>query len=657
MRLVKIAAMALTTFAMPLSAQSSSAIDQKSALTVQDSTSTAPSDHGASLTAENVDDWLDGFLPYALDSGDIAGAVVVVVKDGQVLTQRGFGYADMATRRTIDPERTLFRPGSTSKLLTWTAVMQLVQAGKLDLDRDVNDYLDFKIPPAFGKPITLRALMTHTAGFEEAGKYLIIEHPTELSPLDVALKRWVPTRIYTPGTMPAYSNYGASLAGYIVSRTSGERFDIYVRRHILTPTGMSRSSFTQPLPSALATDLSKAYSVASENPKPFEMISLSPAGGLSATGADMGRFMIAQLDNGGLLLNPSTATLMHGAANTPIPGLPSMALGFYHEDRNGLNIVGHAGDTNWFHSDLHLYLDKKVGLFVSFNSAGKNGAAHNVREALFNNFTNRYFPQKPTPIVASETAQVHGAAMVGHYISSRGSFSNWLKLVGVISEANVTQNSDSTITASAILNVGGVAKRWQEVAPWQWHEVNGNGRLNALVKDGRVAAFSIAEFSPIILFLPAPSTMNAGWIIPLLVAALAVMAFTASAWPVRALARRNYKYSAGTTGRPLFLQRATQITAWIMLLITGGWAAIISALSLDVTAVDGRLDIWMRLLQLLSLVGFIGAGLSIWHAVIVARNAQRGWLVKLWANLVALSAMYLIWLIISMNLVTPTLNY
>jgi CubicO group peptidase (beta-lactamase class C family) len=101
---------------------------------------------GAALTKTDVDAWLDGFMPYAIESGDIAGAVVVVVKDGQVLTQRGFGYADVGRRIPVDPETTLFRTGSVSKLTTWTAVMQLVEQGKLDLDADVNTYLDFKIP-------------------------------------------------------------------------------------------------------------------------------------------------------------------------------------------------------------------------------------------------------------------------------------------------------------------------------------------------------------------------------------------------------------------------------------------------------------------------------------------------------------------------------
>ena len=107
-----------------------------------------PSARPAPHDTSDVDAWLDGYMPYAMETGDIAGAVVVVVKDGQVLTERGFGYADVAKRMPVDPSATLFRPGSVSKLFTWTAVMQLVEQGKLDLDADVNTYLDFKIPAA-----------------------------------------------------------------------------------------------------------------------------------------------------------------------------------------------------------------------------------------------------------------------------------------------------------------------------------------------------------------------------------------------------------------------------------------------------------------------------------------------------------------------------
>ena len=103
-----------------------------------------------SLSKTDVDAWLDGMMPYALAAGDIPGAVVVVVKDGQILTERGYGFADLKTQRKMEPGTTLIRPGSVTKTFTWTAVMQLVQSGKINLDQDINTYLDFKIPPAFG---------------------------------------------------------------------------------------------------------------------------------------------------------------------------------------------------------------------------------------------------------------------------------------------------------------------------------------------------------------------------------------------------------------------------------------------------------------------------------------------------------------------------
>ena len=122
------------------------------------------------LTRQDLAAWLDGFMPYAIGRGDIPGAVVVVVKDGEVLLQKGYGYADVAKRTPVDPATTLFRPGSVSKLFTWTAVMQLVEQGKLDLDADINQYLDFKVPPYDGKPVTLRNIMTHTSGIEETAR-------------------------------------------------------------------------------------------------------------------------------------------------------------------------------------------------------------------------------------------------------------------------------------------------------------------------------------------------------------------------------------------------------------------------------------------------------------------------------------------------------
>ncbi|MFZ0269234.1 serine hydrolase domain-containing protein [Caulobacter sp.] len=659
MRLLTSLAGLLAALALPAAAQAPDALKPTAPFAPsRTATVTAtPSPPGAAqLTAADVNAWLDGLVPYGLDRGDIAGAVVVVVKDGQVLTQRGYGVADVKTRRPVDPAQTLFRPGSISKLFTWTAVMQQVEAGKIDLDRDINDYLDFKIPPAFGKPITMRHLMTHTAGFEETAKHLLIDDPAKDEPLDVVLKRWTPERIYAPGAMAAYSNYGASLAGYIVQRVSGEPFAVYVDRHIFAPLGMTRSSFVQPLPPALAGGMSKGYVVSSRDPKAFELIGMTPAGALSSTGSDMARFMIAHLE-GGPLLKPQTAQLMYAAANTPIPGLPAMALGFYHEDRNGRRIIGHGGDTDLFHSDLHLFLDDHVGLYLSFNSGGKDGAAHVLRERLFAEFTNRYFPYPDPQVPTLATAKVHGAAMVGHYGMSRTSTSNFLKLIGLISQTRVALSDDGTLTVAALLGTNGVPKRWREVAPWQWREVGGDDRLAAVVKDGKVTMFSIAGYAPIFEFTPAPASFDAGWILPAAMAALGVILLTALAWPVLTFTRWRYGHQPAVVGRPALARWAPRVTPWALLVICGGWLAMVTAIDNDVTMLDGRLDIWMRLLQALSLAAIVGSFLMVWNAWILARSPQRRWLRAAWAALSAVSALFLIWLLIVGKTLTLSLNY
>ena len=102
------------------------------------------------LSAADLEAWRDGMLPAALEQGKVGGVVVSVVKDGHLLLAKGYGYADVAAKTRMDPNVTLVRPGSTSKLFTWTAVMQLVEQGKLDLNADVNRYLDSRSPNRSG---------------------------------------------------------------------------------------------------------------------------------------------------------------------------------------------------------------------------------------------------------------------------------------------------------------------------------------------------------------------------------------------------------------------------------------------------------------------------------------------------------------------------
>jgi CubicO group peptidase (beta-lactamase class C family) len=608
------------------------------------------------LTKQDVDAWLDGYMPYALKAGGIPGAVVVVVKDGQPLTMRGFGYSDLVAQKPVDPNLTLFRPGSVSKLFTWTAVMQLVQAGKLNLDADINNYLDFKITPKGDKPITLRNLLTHTPGFAETAKYLIEFGDKKPKPLGQILSRWVPERIYEPGAMPAYSNYGASVAGYIVQRVSGEPFDQYVQRHIFAPAGMAHSTFDQPLPANLRPLMSKAYKPGTDEPQPYEVIGMAPAGALASTGADMGRFMIAHLNN--TLIDPATAQLMHSNINKPYSHLPAMALGFYHEDRNGLNIVGHGGDTVFFHSDLHLILDKNVGLYISMNSVGKNGAAHSLREELLQEFLDRYYPAPPKNLPTAITARQHGAIMAGHYVSSRAGGFNFLRLAALLGETTVAVDKDGNLVASSITDLSGSPRKWREVGPWLWKDVNGADYLQAVPNEnGGIRMFSITPYAPIIEFLPAPASLNAGWIFPVGGAALLILLIAALGWPIVALVRRRYKYQSDLSGRALTLHRATRGTAWLCIVLAVGWFAVLTAINSDLTALNGGMDIWMRLLQLVLIVAIVGMLAAIWNAWTVASAPGRHWVRTIWAVLIALSAAFFVWLCLDLGLLTASLNY
>lgn len=625
-----------------------------------------PAPGGEPLTAENLNAWLDGYLPYAIGKGDIPGAVVVVVKDGQVLTERGYGYSNLDKKTKVDPKATLFRPGSISKLFTWTALMQQVEQGKVDLNADVNKYIDFKIPPYQGKPVTVLNLMTHTPGFEEQVKDLITLGEKTQVPYDTLLKRWTPKRIYAPGTTPAYSNYGASLAGYIVQRTSGEKFDDYLDRHIFGPLGMQRSTFRQPLPANLKPAMSEGYVSGKEKPYGFEFVNAAPAGALSATGDDMARFMIAHLQkgeyNGRRILQPQTADLMHSRANTPFPSGNGMAHGFYETNLNGLRVIAHGGDTVGFHSDLHLFLDKNVGIFVSFNSAGKEGAAGPLRNALFEDFADRYFPApasaawKADPKNAKEDAQ----KLAGVYSTTRGSATNFLNVVDLIGQTKVTVDDKGNPVIAGDKGLNGQPRKWVHTGPMEWRDANSHDILSANVRDGHATRFSFGELSPIIDFDRTPGYRSSSWILPLIYCALAILALTIVFWPTRALVRRRYKSAIGIEGRELLAYRSSRIAAIAIIAVLIGWVVVLSALFNDLGN-GASMNAILVLLQVLSLVVFVG-GLAVmaWYAWIVWKRPggwKAVWAARTWSALLVIAAAAVLYVGLVFKLVSVTSNF
>lgn len=621
------------------------------------------------LTKADVDLWLDGYMPYALRVGDIPGAVVTVVKDGQILTTRGFGYADRDKKTSVDPYKTLFRPGSISKLFTWTAVMQQVEAGKIDLDADVNRYLDFKIPPRDGKPVTTRQLMTHTAGFEEVVKALIYYDKPEPA-LGDYLKNHVPKRIFDPGVTPAYSNYGTALAAYIVQRVSGEPFNDYLDRHVIGPLKMANTTFRQPLPANLAGHDATGYDKPGKPSKGFEIVGPAPAGSASSTGADMGRFMIAHLQGGELdgqrILSPETARLMHDSPvdkvnpRSLIAPLDRMELGFFQTSINGRNVIGHLGDTEGFHSSLHLYMNDGVGLYLSLNSGGREGAAGVLRTAMFRDFSDRYLPPAGATVdgrVDAKLAAEHAKAMAGTWVVSRRADSTFLALFYALGQTKVAVGSKGELIVPSLLGANGRPKEWVEIAPYVWREVGGHDRLAAQVVDGKPVRWSWDFGSPFMVFDRAPASQDAAWLLPAVVASLLVLALTFFYWPVVALVRRRYKAVPDISGKALAASRAVRAGAGLVLALIIGWGVGIAKLTSSAAAMAGGMDGVLMLLQGLTwivlAIAVLTAGWNLW----LTWTDGRGWVRKLWSVLVLLAALMLLYVAATFHLLTMSVHY
>lgn len=622
------------------------------------------------LTPASLEKWLDGFLVEALRESDIAGAVVVVVKDGKIFFQKGYGHAVLAARIPMDPQYHGLGIASVSKLLTWTAVMQLVEQGKLDLDRDINTYLDVKIPRAFGRPILLRHLMTHTAGFAERMKgylkpgappYSLARYMREVPP---------PNLISAPGEIPAYSNYGTELAGYIVERVSGEPIANYISSHILQPLGMRQSSFCKPLPPAIRATLAKGYGTASsaepvgDDANSGDLV-CSPAGDMVTTGSDISRFMLAHLQRGRYgnfqLLRPDTADLMHKVAFAPMPGAQGTALGFFRSDYNGRRILSHGGDGTGFHTDLQLVPEEGVGFFLSVNSDGTGsllGGAYKVRASVFHSFMDRYFPapaHAPEPTLA--TAKEHAAIAAGEYELSRPrQINSFVRAFYLATHISITANPDGTIETPSFLSLKtGRPQTWREVEPFIWREVDGNDRLIMKVKDGRVESWVPGSMAGFVL-LPVPSWASGAVNLPLFAIAAAILLLTSVAWPIMAFVRRRSAVQSVQNVRERRVRFLAYLGAVVATFFLLGWVALFGALAVGGASLNADLDPWIRLVQFIGLLCVVGAAAALWNAWQTCVGTARWW-TKLWSVVLAIALLDFVWFSFVSSLISSNLNY
>jgi CubicO group peptidase (beta-lactamase class C family) len=622
---------------------------------------TVPPSGAHALEPADLEAFFDGIIPLQLERSDVAGATVLVMKDGQTLLQKGYGYSDLSKKTPVDPANSIFRLASISKLFTWISVMQLVEQGRLNLDTDVNQYLDFQIAPAFGKPITLRNLMTHTGGFEEVLRDLIVVDPKQSPSLRDFLIQNQPRRLFPPGEVSAYSNYGVGLAGYIVQRVSGEPYEDYVAQHIFTPLGMTHSSFRQPLPENLASLASNGYKTSTEKPPiGFEIINPAPAGGLSTTASDMGRFAQALLNGGELdgqrILKPETLQAMWTRQYAASDQLPAMCMGFYQVWRNGLHFIGHEGDLVAFHSLFFLEPEQKLVLFVSYNSAG---SASRTRDEVLRAFADRYYPYQPKPAVEKPSAD-ELSAIVGTYESTRRSDSTKMRLgVLMFNEHASVDPKDGLLRIDDFKDLRDHVQKYELVGKDLWQEKDGQDHIFG-IRDGSGKVTRLAFDFPGQQLQRTPWYDNDRLILSLLGASFAVLALVVLASLLR-LGRRIFFPS-----RPRFERQPATVWltfgprmaafAWIILGAVVG-ATVASMVGANSLPPSHAADKYFMIFNVLTVIAIFFSLFAIRAAAKIVQQREVRGISRLKFSLVALACAFLIWFSIHWNLIGPARRF
>ena len=600
------------------------------------------------LTAEDVNAWLDGKLPDALKNGDIPGAVVSVVKDGQVVTTRGYGWADTGASGgqpvAVDPQKSLFRVASISKIPTSIAAMQLVEQGKVDLDADISAYLDFEIERRFNEPLTLRHLLTHSAGFDEHGSL------TPTTDLEAYVKNDPPTQVFAPGTTPGYSNYGMALAGYIVQRVSGQPFEAYVREHVLEPAGMTSSTYEQPLPKDMAGSLGPGYTSTGEE-VPFEVMGDFPAGSLTVSAPDFAAFMNAQLSRSPKLLREETWEQMWS------PGLGEdklgnrakageMGLGYFELTRNGRRIVEHGGDlTSGWHSKFELYPEEKTGIFISYNGNGSN-FSNSLREDLAQGFADRYFPGDAVKASGSKDSAERARQVAGSYVPSRTFWTTFMSAwMPAFFSASIEHTGDGKLKVDKA--------QYVEVEPWVWRQVDGAGAIAAQVKDGKVVSLSQEPASTLLPITPVQQAL-----VPVFGVCLVLLLVVTVAWPVGALRRRRALKRGREVGAPVpWWTRVARGGGAVALAAQLTWILVLATISKGLSS-NGSLT-WLvpvarcaQVLQALGVVAIIPAAADL----VVSLRRRAGWRRVTMSAILLTALVALAWWAWAGNALVPSLG-
>lgn len=290
-----------------------------------------------------------------------------------------YGYADMENKVKAD-ENTVYEWGSVSKLLVWTSAMQLYEQGKLELDKDIREYLpkDFFKNLKYDEPLTMLDLMNHSSGYISPFKDMETPELSQLMELDKALQEIEPAQAYAPGKVTAYSNFGAALAGYVVECVSGMKYSEYVNKNIFERLGMEHT--------AICPDLSDNSFVAEQRKKTHcyfmgengleplgecrRYIHIYPAGSACGTISDMAVFAKAFLQDSKdctLFDKDDTLDTMLSASMYFADGKTKRFCHGLMVENAGVQLLGHGGKTEGFSSLLQFDRESRTGYVMMIN--------------------------------------------------------------------------------------------------------------------------------------------------------------------------------------------------------------------------------------------------------------------------------------------------
>ena len=581
-------------------------------------------DHGPPSLQDSLslDAFMDGIMQAHMDNQHIAGATVAILHEGDTALFKGYGYADLANDVKADPDTTLFRIGSISKLFTWIAVLQQVEEGQLDLDRDINHYLsDFRIPETYDKPVTLRSLMSHTPGFEDILLRLFIREDDPVPSLKEIFQNQMPRRIMPPMEEAAYSNHGTGLAQYLVEKTTGKPLEQYVEQHILEPLGMTRTTFRQPLPEELRPDLSNGYAYEDGifQAKPFEMVPMAGAGGASTTAGDMLVFMECLLNETRhdtiSLLDSTTYATMKEPVLTHAKGMNPARHGFMDLSKEHITIIGHGGNTFLFHSLLALLPEHDTAIFISFNTDTAGRSYHKVLEL----FLERYFPPPPAPEPLSlEMEYLQG--FTGTYMSNRRPHSDILKIIGLMNQVEVSADDDQLRYKDFLGDV-----HYPEPIDSTTFYLEKNQTKIGFHRqsEGNAQKLYISNY-PIMAFNRIEGLYSPGLHLTLFAVTLACILYILLFWPWAHFLRRHYEKNPKT---PHALPFIVKLTAWIpaalfllfyiLLFISAGGEEIVFGIPAGI-----RIGLFLPLAAIPFVLIMIWSSIVIWKSPRI-RNLSR----------------------------------